>query len=113
MGTLNTSQLLEKWPCLTKGQLDYILHDRECNGLKPWVTKKGRRLYVDEEGFEAWFLAQDGEHQATRTERELEIVYKALSLLAEDYLSLGSKIPQGPRGSAAEVVAKAVTRASM
>lgn len=46
---------------MTAGQLRWMLHNRDHNGLvaNNAVVKLGRRVYIDIDGFERWIEAQN------------------------------------------------------
>lgn len=46
----------------TKPQINWLIRNRECNGLKDSgaVLKVGRKLYLSREKFMDWFYSQKG-----------------------------------------------------
>lgn len=64
-GPITVEQLVQRHPALTPGGVRWMLFHRETNGLQQSgaVITHGRRLYLDENRFLAWF-ASAGKTQA-------------------------------------------------
>ena len=47
-------QIVEENKALTMGQLRWLLHCRNTNGLRNATVKIGRRVYIDADAFSGW-----------------------------------------------------------
>lgn len=54
---LTVKQTAEKFPAFTESSIRYHLFHRKTNGLTKHIRKIGRKVLIDEVGFQSWINA--------------------------------------------------------